>query len=193
MNTSASSSAFYAEPISSFLAQNSTYILGELSRPGIFSITPAQSSAWEDEILLLKEALQGIDGFLCLEFDVPRIGSRIDAVVLSGGCIFVLEFKVGESSFHRDVINQVWDYALDLKNFHRASHPEGILSRVEDGRRSGSIRNSGTCSCRSGRHRPVRQQLLLFLWREAVKPRNESLSGRCRVNHAGMVSAIFPL
>jgi DNA polymerase III delta prime subunit len=127
MTTSACSSAFYAEPISSFLAQSSAHILGELSRPGIFAITPAQSAAWEDEIDLLKKALQGIDGFLCLEFDVPRIGSRIDAVVLSGGCIFVLEFKVGESAFHREAINQVWDYALDLKNFHRASHYSPIV------------------------------------------------------------------
>ena len=127
MTTSASSSAFYAEPISAFLAQSNAHILGELSRPGIFAITPAQSAAWEDEIKILKEGLKGTDGFLCLEFDVPRIGSRIDAVVLSGGCIFVLEFKVGESAFHREAINQVWDYALDLKNFHRASHRAPIV------------------------------------------------------------------
>ena len=127
MTTSASSSAFYAEPISAFLAQSNAHILGELSRPGIFAITPAQSAAWEDEIKILKEGLKGTDGFLCLEFDVPRIGSRIDAVVLSGGCIFVLEFKVGESAFHREAINQVWDYALDLKNFHRASHHAPIV------------------------------------------------------------------
>lgn len=127
MTTSACSSAFYAEPISSFLARSNAHILGELSRPGIFAITPAQSAAWENEVEILKEALQGIDGYLCLEFDVPRIGSRIDAVVLSGGCIFVLEFKVGESSFQREAINQVWDYALDLKNFHRASHQAPIV------------------------------------------------------------------
>lgn len=127
MTTSASSSAFYAEPISSFLAQSNAHILGELSRPGIFAITPAQSAAWEDEIEILKETLEGIDGYLCLEFDVPRIGSRIDAVVISAGCIFVLEFKVGESSFHREAINQVWDYALDLKNFHRESHHAPII------------------------------------------------------------------
>jgi hypothetical protein len=32
--------------------------------------------------------------------------------------IFVLEFKVGEDEFLKNNINQVWDYALDLKNFH---------------------------------------------------------------------------
>ncbi len=127
MTTSASSCAFYAEPIALFLSHSNAHILGELSRPGIFSITPAQSAAWEDEIKILKETLEGIDGYLCLEFDVPRIGSRIDAVVISAGCIFVLEFKVEEISFHREAINQVWDYALDLKNFHRESHHAPII------------------------------------------------------------------
>ena len=127
MISSASSSSFYAESITSFLSQSKEHILGELSRPRIFPITPAQSAAWEDQIVILKNTLQGVDGYLCLEFDVPRIGSRIDAVVISGGCIFVLEFKVGEISYHREAINQVWDYALDLKNFHRESHYAPII------------------------------------------------------------------
>ena len=125
--SSASSSAFYAEPISSFLGQSNDHIRGVLSRQSPFADSPDQKDAWNSEIAILKKALQGMEGFLCLEFDVPRIGSRIDAVVLSGGCIFVLEFKVGESAFHREAINQVWDYALDLKNFHRASHRAPIV------------------------------------------------------------------
>ena len=127
ITSSASSSAFYAESITSFLSQSKEHILGKLSRPRIFPITPAQSAAWEDQIVILKNTLQEVDGYLCLEFDVPRIGSRIDAVVISGGCIFVLEFKVGEISYHREAINQVWDYALDLKNFHRESHNAPII------------------------------------------------------------------
>ena len=125
--SSASSSAFYAEPISSFLGQSNDHIRGVLSGQSPFADSPDQKDAWNSEIAILKKALQGIEGFLCLEFDVPRIGSRIDAVVISGGCIFVLEFKVGESAFHREAINQVWDYALDLKNFHRASHHAPIV------------------------------------------------------------------
>ena len=125
--SSVSSSAFYAEPISSFLAHTNEHIRGVLSGQSPFADSPDQKDAWNSEIAILKKALQGIEGFLCLEFDVPRIGSRIDAVVLSGGCIFVLEFKVGESAFHREAINQVWDYALDLKNFHRASHHAPIV------------------------------------------------------------------
>lgn len=141
MTSSASSSSFYAESITSFLSQSKEHILGELSRPRIFPITPTQSAAWEEQIVILKNTLQGVDGYLCLEFDVPRIGSRIDAVVLSGGCIFVLEFKVGESSYHREAINQVWDYALDLKNFHLESHhapiiPILICTQAKEGHRA---------------------------------------------------------
>jgi DNA polymerase III delta prime subunit len=125
--SSASSSAFYAEPIASFLGQSSDHIRGVLSGQSPFADSPDQKDAWNSEIAILKKALQGIDGYLCLEFDVPRIGSRIDAVVLSKGCIFVLEFKVGEKAFHREAINQVWDYALDLKNFHLESHRAHII------------------------------------------------------------------
>jgi DNA polymerase III delta prime subunit len=127
MTTTASSSAFYAEPISSFLGHTNEHIRGVLADQSPFADSPDQKDAWNSEIAILKKSLQGIEGFLCLEFDVPRIGSRIDAIVLSGGCIFVLEFKVGESAFHRESINQVWDYALDLKNFHRASHHAPIV------------------------------------------------------------------
>ncbi len=122
-----SSSAFYVEPISIFLDQSNEHIRGVLSGQSPFADTPDQKDAWTSEIAILKTALRGIGGYLCMEFDVPRVGSRVDAIVLSGGCIFVLEFKVGESSFHREAINQVWDYALDLKNFHRASHHAPIV------------------------------------------------------------------
>jgi len=102
-------------------------VLGTITAKSGFDIQLTQRDAWSIQIDLLQAALQGIGGTLLLEFDVPRIGSRIDAVVLSGPAIFVIEFKVGESRFLRDDINQVWDYALDLKNFHAASHSAPIL------------------------------------------------------------------
>jgi hypothetical protein len=61
-----------------------------------------------------KTALSGIEGSIFLEFVVPRIGSRIDAVLISGPVLFVIEFKVGAEAFSRDDLNQVWDYALDV-------------------------------------------------------------------------------
>ena len=75
----------------------------------------------------LKPAIEGMEGMIFLEFNVPRIGSRIDAVLVSGSAIFVIEFKVGETHFKREDLNQVWDYALDLKNFHKASHDASII------------------------------------------------------------------
>ena len=78
----------------------------------------------------LKSALVGLDGTVFLEFDVPRIGSRIDAVVVAGPAVFVIEFKVGEPRVKTHDFNQVWDYALDLKNFHLASHAAPIYQSL---------------------------------------------------------------
>jgi len=55
------------------------------------------------------------------------MGRRIDAVVLLGATVLVVEFKVGSSEFDSSAIEQVWDYALDLKNFHEASHSVSII------------------------------------------------------------------
>ena len=92
-----------------------------------FAIDPLQRDAWVGEIGILKSALAGIDGSVFLEFDVPRIGSRIDAVLVSGPAVFVIEFKVGARYVNNQDFNQAWDYALDLKNFHVASHAAPIL------------------------------------------------------------------
>jgi len=71
--------------------------------------------------------VRGVEGTVLLEFSIPRMGRRIDAVLLVGPVVFAIEFKVGESAFHRAAYEQVWDYALDLKNFHEASHAVAIV------------------------------------------------------------------
>jgi hypothetical protein len=81
-----------------------------------------QRRAWQDEIGILRTALAGLAGMLFLEFDVPRVGSRIDAALVSGPAVVPIELKCGERRFTTDACNQVWDYGLDLKNFHQASH-----------------------------------------------------------------------
>src|SRR4029079_10424850 len=77
--------------------------------------------AWRKQIEYLKSVLKGHEGRIYFEYSIPRMGRRIDNVVLIGDVIFVLEFKVGESEFLPHNIEQVWDYALDLKNFHETS------------------------------------------------------------------------
>jgi len=54
------------------------------------------------------------------------MGRRIDVVLLIGPVIFVLEFKVGEKAHTLYAFDQVFDYALDLKNFHETSHEQFI-------------------------------------------------------------------
>jgi hypothetical protein len=102
-------------------------IVGRLTINSDFDVVPAQREAWIEEINYLKEWLGGLSGSILLEFTIPRMGRRIDAVLLIGSLIFVVEFKIGERNFNRSDIDQVWDYALDLKNFHEASHPVQIV------------------------------------------------------------------
>lgn len=68
-----------------------------------------------------------MEGSVFFEYSIPRMGRRIDTVLLIGPAVFVLEFKVGEKTFEHAAVEQVWDYALDLKNFHEASHRAAIV------------------------------------------------------------------
>ncbi len=94
---------------------------------GDAELLATQRGAWTTQIELLRRELIGIDGLIFFEFSIPRMGRRIDVVLLIGTVVFALEFKVGERNFDRAAIDQVWDYALDLKNFHEASHDVSIL------------------------------------------------------------------
>ncbi len=121
------SNAYYAADVATFLAADADQVLGEITRNSEYRIEPTQRDAWLSQIPILQQALAGLEGAIFLEFNVPRLGSRLDAALVSGPAIFPIEFKVGETEFKRDHINQVWDYALDLKNFHRASHDAFIV------------------------------------------------------------------
>jgi hypothetical protein len=93
-----------------------------------FSLEHQQKHAWLQQIQLLQAALTpDLSGAIYFEFSIPRMGKRADVVLLIDGIVFVLEFKVGASASDRGSIEQVVDYALDLKNFHRGSHNLRIL------------------------------------------------------------------
>jgi hypothetical protein len=121
------SRAWYGASIAEFLQTASDSVIGKLATNGEFALLPTQRDAWLVQIQVLKTSLEGMTGSLFLEFNIPRMGRRIDAVVLAGPVVFVVEFKVGEATFDRASIEQVWDYALDLKNFHEASHSVSIV------------------------------------------------------------------
>lgn len=116
--------AFYSETIGGFLDQSDDVVMGRLALASPFADDPNQKAAWKEQFRILRAALAPYraDGKLYLEFDVPRMGMRIDAVAVIRNVVFVLEFKVGETHFATHDIDQACDYALDLKNFHETSH-----------------------------------------------------------------------
>ncbi|MEZ5993476.1 MAG: DUF2075 domain-containing protein [Planctomycetota bacterium] len=121
------SRAWYSATLQAFCEAATESILGVLTTNAEFSVELDQGNAWTAEIEILKDALAGLTGNIYLEFSIPRMGKRIDAVVLTADAVFVLEFKVGAKHFDRAAIEQAWDYALDLKNFHEGSHHALII------------------------------------------------------------------
>ncbi len=120
--------AYYTADRGKFFSDTADQILGELVRAHNFALDLEQKSAWLQQIAILQGALKAVADFtLYFEFAIPRMGKRADAVLVIGDCIFVLEFKVGSAQFDRVAIEQVEDYALDLKNFHEGSHNLSIV------------------------------------------------------------------
>ena len=124
---SVSSRAWYGALMADFLKDSPDSILGRLAANSDFALIPTQRNAWIAQIEILRACLSGLTGSIFLEFNIPRMGRRIDVVLLIGPVVFVVEFKVGEKEFDPAAIDQVWDYALDLKNFHEASHNVSIV------------------------------------------------------------------
>lgn len=119
--------AWYGAPIADFLKSSADIIFAQLAKRNDFDLISTQRDAWVEQIEFLHSSLNGLTGTLFLEFNIPRMGRRIDAVLLIGPVIFVVEFKVGGNEFERVAVEQVWDYALDLKNFHEASHHASLV------------------------------------------------------------------
>jgi len=117
---------YYSDKIFDFLQRNNEEILGKLAQANEFALEQTQRDAWLEEIRVLKKVLQHHSGSIYFEYSIPRMGKRIDVVLVIGSVIFVLEFKIGEREFPSYAIDQVWDYALDLKNFHETSHDSYI-------------------------------------------------------------------
>lgn len=113
---------YYRNSISSFLESSVNEIIGSMTRSNEFNATFLQNKSWELQIPILKKGLTGFNGEVFFEFSIPRMGKRVDALIIVKNVVFVIEFKVGEKHFLNHNVEQVWDYALDLKNFHKTSH-----------------------------------------------------------------------
>ncbi len=119
--------SFYSDTIKNFVQTKPEEIIGIMALSSKFADILAQKNAWQEEINILHNGLTKIDGSIYFEYSIPRMGQRIDVVLIIGPVIFILEFKIGEKDFSSNAIDQVWDYALDLKNFHETSHDKFIV------------------------------------------------------------------
>jgi DUF2075 family protein len=114
--------AYYFNTIPLFIKANSETIIGELVKHS-FDVNKDQSDAWENQIAELQKRLLacGMDGDIIFEYDIVRLGKRIDVVLLIKHMVFSLEFKNGKEIFTAQDAQQAEDYAIDIKNFHKES------------------------------------------------------------------------
>lgn len=123
--------AFYQSSVSNFLKSDNDKILGEINKNNYsFETKIQQKNTWIKEIEILKRELKNLideDSRILFEYVIPRMGKRIDNVILYENIIFLLEFKCGNNCYYSSDYDQVYDYALDLKNFHKESGDKLIV------------------------------------------------------------------
>lgn len=120
----------YKSDFKSFIEADPYSILGRIHDAFHGQTLTTTDEAWLGEIQLLQKVLsswKNEEAEIIFEYDIPRLGKRIDVVLLLRGIIFCLEFKVGQKDATQSNVEQVMDYALDLKNFHRYSHDRIIV------------------------------------------------------------------
>lgn len=125
-----SSRCLFDSDLKTFIEKEQKTIFGELCDKYHGDALTTTREAWLKEIEILQKVLiswKESDGRIIFEYDIPRLGKRLDAVLLLNGIVFCLEFKVGESRILENDVDQVLDYALDLKNFHKLSQDKLIV------------------------------------------------------------------
>lgn len=120
--------AYYSNFIDKFLVEDSDSIYGKISgKYDLNKLNIQQSNAWKSQIQILKSSLNPFIGKIYFEFTIPRMGKKVDNILIINNCIFVIEFKIGSNLFDKYAINQAFDYGLDLNNFHEGSHKKNII------------------------------------------------------------------
>ncbi len=120
----------YIATFKEFLEKERLAVLGALHNEYHGETLTTTDEAWMGEIDIMQHVLQPWKNEyaqIIFEYEIPRLGKRIDVVLLLRGIIFCLEFKVGQRDALQTDVEQVMDYALDLKNFHRFSHDKIIV------------------------------------------------------------------
>ena len=124
------SRCLYNSSFEKFITTDENSIFGALCDNYHGDALTTTREAWKSEITIMQNVIATLNdekGQIIFEYDIPRLGKRIDVVLLYRGIIFCVEFKVGESKILEGDIDQVLDYALDLKNFHKFSENNLIV------------------------------------------------------------------
>ena len=120
--------AYYASNLTDFRTTTSNEIVGVLAAANVQKLLTQQTRAWQVQIEYLQDQIPPeLDGNIFFEFVIPRMGKRADCIILTEQCVLVIEFKVNATTFDSAALDQVHDYALDLKNFHAGSHNVPII------------------------------------------------------------------
>lgn len=127
---SESNRCLYDNSFEAFLRESKDSIFGKLCYRYHGEAPTTTRDAWKEEISIMQHVVSQLidnDGTIVFEYDIPRLGKRIDVVLLLKGIIFCIEFKVGKSQILEMDVDQVLDYALDLNNFHKFSQGKVII------------------------------------------------------------------
>ena len=120
--------SYYSNKISEFIKDDINKILGKLARHHNHALEDLQKNAWIKQIELLKQIfLDYKNGYIFFEFSIPRMGKRVDNIIIINDSIFVVEFKVGSTTYDNNALEQVLDYSQDLRNFHEGSHLQKLF------------------------------------------------------------------
>lgn len=147
---------YFFDSIEQFQKKSVEEIIGLITLSNQFDITSNQNRSWEEQISILKRALQNYSGTIFFEFSIPRMGKRVDCIVIIESVVFIIEFKIGESEYLSCNVEQVWDYALDLKNFHKPSHNALLVPILVASEATKSYLEIGTTSHNDNLLLPIR-------------------------------------
>ena len=129
--------AYYHSTIEDFLKINDDEIIGKLNKAGtsFASQWTITTTSWDSSIQVLKKSCLELieinasvkNWHILLEYEIPRLLSRIDAVIIADDLIFVIEFKFDRRKFEAADIRQAEDYANDLRDFHLESRNKFVI------------------------------------------------------------------
>lgn len=120
---------YYSDTITDFLQKEDMVVIGKLALAYSHDINDETKISWLEELRVMRSVLKNYKnrGSVYFEYNIPRMGRRADVIVLIDDVVFVLEFKTRKSKFTHEAVTQVWDYALDLKNFQEGSRNRIII------------------------------------------------------------------